>query len=50
MPFRLCFRIAGQYQPSHHLPASITISPHTTPTSVDRRAAIKAANPAATAA
>jgi hypothetical protein len=31
MPFRPYFRIAEQYQPSHHLPASITISPQATP-------------------
>ena len=36
-------------QPSHHLPASIATSPHTTPAKIDLRVARNTASPAATA-
>jgi hypothetical protein len=39
----------GAPQPSHALPASMTISPQTTPAKIDRRVTMKTANPAATA-
>ena len=40
---------AGCNQPSHHFPASRTISPQTTPAKIERRVSMNTAKPAATA-
>src|SRR3954452_22170926 len=42
--------VVATLQPSHHLPATITSSPHSTPAKVERRATRNTMHPAATEA